>query len=60
LLDVVVADRICEELQVQFARIVCFALVFGASQEQLRALEDARNMRGISNQVHTILLEAEQ
>jgi len=58
LLDVVVADRICEELQARFARIVSCALVFGASQEQLRVLEAARNTKGISNQVHTILQEA--
>jgi len=58
LLDVVVADRICEELQARLARVVSCALVFGASQEQLRVLQAARNTKGISNQVHTILQEA--
>lgn len=60
LVDVVVAEQTCGELRTQYALVARSALALGASKEQMCVLKAAINVKGINEQVRSMLEEAEE
>lgn len=58
LLDVVIAEGICDELKKHFAGVVISALAIAASKEQKDMLKAATKSQGVSEQIRQMLEEA--
>jgi len=58
LLDVVIAEGICDELKTRFAYVVLSALTTAASKEQKDMLKAATKAQGVSEQIRQMLEEA--